>query len=109
MSPLFNLLVQNPGVIFIPFACVATIAGLIFVFVGLMFVTIFARVMIAKPWVSKPEAEQTGAKPSRTRRQPAATFTAQDADVLGLSLAKDRIASGLPKWQQYYGVATDWE
>jgi hypothetical protein len=117
MSPFFNLLSQFPAIVFLPFVCVLALAGLIFVFVGLMFVTIIARVFIAKPWVSKPEAEQASAKTARTRTKSASTpiptqpakFSAQDADVFGLSLAKDRIASGLPEWQQYYGTSSDWE
>jgi hypothetical protein len=87
----------------------------IYVWVALIFIAAFARLFIAvatstpkkkdgRGETSKPKTERrTGAKRST------GTSTAQDADAFGLALSHDRSASGLPKWQRYYGNATDWE
>ena len=90
------------------------------VWVVLVFVAAFVRLLVAAATAAakkKDDRKETGkAKTERrsgarrfTKSKPAATFTAQDADAAGPALAQDRIASGLPEWQQYYGVATDWE
>lgn len=85
------------------------------VWVVLVFVAAFVRLLVAAVTATarkKDDRMKTGKVKTARRtgaRQPVATFTAQDADAFGLALAQDRIASGLPEWQQYYGTAADWE
>jgi len=85
----------------------------IYVWVALIFIAAFARLFIAVATSAPKKKDGRGetSKPKTERRSSKKQYTssAQDADAFGLALSQDRIASGLPEWQQYYGNATDWE
>ncbi len=85
----------------------------IYVWVAVIFIAAFARLFVAVVTSAPKKKDGRGeiGKPKTERRtsKKQYTSTAQDADAFGLALSHDRSASGLPKWQRYYGNATDWE
>jgi hypothetical protein len=112
-----TLLFRNPVLLLIFCA-----AGVIFLFVMIVFGTVISRLLT----VGLPDArkaaesykqfrenkhEKKGKAAQASYHEPVTVpaAPAQTADAFGLSLASTHIAFGIPAWQEYYGKSEDWE